>query len=169
MDVVRLHSGRQVAIRPIGPDDGPSLQAAYGRLSDRSRYGRFLALKPHLTSTETQYLVGVDGTDHVALVATPIDDPERILGVARFVRLPDDPGAAEFAIVVGDDHQRDGLATTLMEHLALVARGCGIHRFRATMLAANLAAHRLVHSMPGEVVLEQRDGTIDEIDIELAH
>jgi len=25
MDVVRLHSGTQVAIRPIGPDDGPSL------------------------------------------------------------------------------------------------------------------------------------------------
>jgi protein lysine acetyltransferase len=168
MDVVRLHSGTQVAIRPIGPDDGPSLQAAYGRLSERSRYSRFLALKPYLTSTETQYLVQVDGTDHVALVATPVDDPRRILGVARFVRLSEDPEAAEFAIVVGDEHQRDGLAGALMEHLARAAHGRGIHRFRATMLAANLAAHRLVHAMPGEVVDEQRSGMIDEIDIELA-
>lgn len=167
MDLARLRSGRQVAIRPIRPDDGPRLQVAYRRLSERSKYSRFLALKPHLTTSEARYLVGVDGTDHVALVATPPDDHGQILGVARFVRLPDDPAAAELAIVVGDAHQRDGLATVLMERLAAVAEERGIHRFHATMLAANVAAHRLVRSMAGEVVGERREGTVDEIDINL--
>ncbi len=154
-------------IRPIGPDDGPNLQAAYGRLSERSKYSRFLALKPHLSPSEARYRVSVDGTDHVALVATPPDDPGQILGVARFVRLPDDPGAAEFAIVVGDAHQRDGLGTALMERLAVVAEEQGVHRFRATMLAANVAAHRLVRSMTGEIVGQRREGTVDEINVDL--
>jgi RimJ/RimL family protein N-acetyltransferase len=164
---VRLHSGQEVAIRPIEPQDGPNLQSAYDRLSERSKYGRFLAVKPQLTNNEAQYLTQVDGCDHVALVATAPDDPDEILGVARFVRLPAEPSAAEFAIVVADTHQRVGLAGVLMARLAALAEQRGIHRFHATMLAGNLAAQRLVRSMAGEIVSMQRDGTVDEIDIDL--
>src|SRR6266700_2870429 len=118
MDVVTLHSGRRVGIRPIAPDDGPALRAAYDQLSDETKYKRFLAAKPHLTGSDVRYLTNIDCERHVALVATPAANPGEILGVARFVIIPEDRETAEFAIVVGDPFQADGLGSALMERLA---------------------------------------------------
>src|SRR5512135_2417854 len=128
MDVVKLTSGTDVVIRSIRADDGPSLQAAYTRLSPLSKYRRFLAPKPRLTEAETRYLVRTDGYDHVALVATLPDHPNWIVAVARYVRLPEDPQLAEVAIVVGDEMQNDGLGTTMLSRLALAAAERGITR-----------------------------------------
>ncbi len=168
MDVVRLPSGRQVTIRPIRPDDGARLQAAHERLSPESKYRRFLTPKPHLTDADARYLVQVDGSDHVAFVATPPDDPDWILGVARFIRLPENPRVAEFAIVVGDDFQQEGLATMLLERLKQAAMERGIDRFMATMLANNEAAHRLVHGLAGRVASRRQLGAVNEVEVELA-
>ncbi len=142
MECHTLNDGRQVAIRPIGPDDHERLRASHARLSPESRYRRFLATKPELSSADARYLVEVDGSDHLALVATLPDEPdEPIVAVARYIRLPDDPAAAEYAIVVGDDYQRQGLAGELMTRLAHAAVARGVKRFRATMLADNIAIH----------------------------
>jgi RimJ/RimL family protein N-acetyltransferase len=167
MGFVRLPSGREVIIRPIRPADGDELEAAHDRLSPQTRYRRFHAAKPHLAPSETRYLVSVDGRDHAALVATPAEDPDRIAAVARYVRLREEPDTAEFAIVVGDDHQHDGLGLALMEELTRVATSAGIRRFRATVLAENRPMHRLIRRLPGRVVREEHQGLTDEIEVEL--
>ncbi len=177
MDTVRLDSGREVVIRPIRPEDAAELRAAYARLSPQSKYRRFMSGKPHLSAAETRYLTEIDGSDHCALVAVASQGPPAILAVGRYVRLHDDPEVAEFAIVVGDPFQREGLATVLLEQLAAAARAQGIERFTATMLAENVAAHRLVdrlaaggfapHGDAARVPTARHLGPIDEIDIEL--
>jgi hypothetical protein len=43
VDLYTLSDGRQVGIRPIGPDDHERLRASHARLSPESRYRRFLA------------------------------------------------------------------------------------------------------------------------------
>ncbi len=168
MDAIKLRSGREVAIRPIRPDDGERLKAAYRALSPKSKYQRFLAPKPRLTEMDTQYLVQVDGVDHVALVATSPERPDWIIGVARFVRLPEDPEVAEFAIVIGDPYQREGLGGKLLERLAEEARARGIRRFRATTLAENIPVHRLMQRVPGGLAQERHLGTVDELEVDLA-
>jgi GNAT superfamily N-acetyltransferase len=168
MDEIRLHSGRTITIRPIRDGDGPALEAAHDRLSPQSKYRRFLTAKPHLTKADARYLVQVDGQDHVAMVATPVDDPDRILAVARYVRLPEEPRTAEFAIVVGDAYQHEGMGTKLMERLAQSATERGVTRFRATLLAENRPARRLVHGLPGQVAAERRAGPVHEIEVDLA-
>ncbi|MBV8956114.1 MAG: N-acetyltransferase [Solirubrobacterales bacterium] len=168
MEIVELRSGRMVHIRPIRADDGARLNEAYERLSPESKYRRFLGVKPRLTSSDTRYLVQVDGRDHVALVATPLDDPESIIAVARFIRSEQDSRAAEWAIVVGDPYQQEGLATALLERLARAAAERGITRFKATMLADNGPAHRLVRSLAPGATRERHLGTVDEIEVELA-
>jgi RimJ/RimL family protein N-acetyltransferase len=165
MDTFRLHGGTEVKIRAIGPGDAASLKAAHKRLSPESKYSRFLAPKPNLTSADTRYLVEIDGTNHVALVAVSLENPDLILGVARFVRLPQEPRAAEFAVVVGDPWQRQGLASKLLERLADAAVERGIDRFRATMLADNLAAHRLVERLAGPLAHARHRGPIDELEV----
>lgn len=178
MESIRLRTGMEVWIRPIMPTDAHALKLAYARLSPRSKYQRFLAPKPQLSSSDTRYLTEVDGSDHHALVATLAGDPSWIIGVGRFVRLHDDPKAAEFAVVIGDPFQGEGLATELVERLATTARAGGIERFTATMLADNGPAHRLMHRLATRGLKphsgephhadERHDGPIDELVVDLA-
>ncbi len=167
MDIVRLSSGTEVAIRPIRPDDGPRLRAAYGRLSTEARYRRFLVAKPQLNASEVEYLVNVDGANHIALIATLADRPGSIIGVARCVRLQEDPRAAEFAVVIGDPWQGEGLASQLLARLVRAAAGHGIDRLRATMLADNAPAHRLMRRLGHPQTLHRR-GIINEVEVDLA-
>jgi RimJ/RimL family protein N-acetyltransferase len=165
VEIVTLPNGRQVTIRPIRADDGPRLSLAYDHLSPQTKYRRFLAVKPRLTEGDLRYLTSADGNDHVALLATPADDPKLIIAVARFVRLAEDPGAAELAIVVGDPYQGEGLGTELLGRLADAALARGIERLKATVLAENVPVHRLLRH---GVSHERHLGPIDEVEVELA-
>jgi RimJ/RimL family protein N-acetyltransferase len=142
--VVRLHNGDEVTIRPIRPDDKPLLAAGLAGLSDESAYRRFLAPKKRLTPGELRYLTELDFRDHVAFVAVPADDAQRLVGVARWVRSADDPQTAELAFLVSDRMQGQGLGSALGQELAESARALGVERFVATTLPHNVAAHRLV-------------------------
>ena len=98
-------------IRPIEPGDKERLVNGLRQLSEESIRKRFLAAKPRFTQGELRYLTEVDGVNHIALVAVLEDDPDQLVAVARCVRLPDRPGTAEMAIVVGDPWQGQGLGT----------------------------------------------------------
>ena len=67
----------------------------------------------------------------------PTSRREQGLGVARFVRLHDEPTVAEAAVTVVDDVQRKGLGRLLATTLAEAARERGVHTFRADVLADN--------------------------------
>jgi RimJ/RimL family protein N-acetyltransferase len=157
-----------ILIRPIDAGDSERLRDSHERLSPESRYRRFLAVKPHLTAADVRYLVEIDGSSHVALVATlPEADGAPIVGVARFIRIPEEPEVAEVAIVVDDALQRRGVGTELLGRLAEQAVARGVHRFRATMLADNLAVHRLFESLSDGPVDRRRLGEISEMEFPL--
>jgi GNAT superfamily N-acetyltransferase len=168
MMVAHLHSGREVEIRPIAASDGPALQAAYDRLSDETKYKRFMAVKPHLSGSDVRYLTATDGDRHIAFVATPVGRPDVIVGVVRCVRLVQRPDTAEFAITIGDPYQGDGLGSAMMERLAAEARAHGVTRFIGTMLADNVAAHRLTRRLAGELAHQRHLGPVDELEVDLA-
>src|SRR5689334_1091439 len=120
-------------LRLIEPDDADELRRAFARLSPRSRYQRFLGGMPELTDPMVTYLTQVDGENHVAIVAgTDSHDlkTEVGLGVARFVRLADDPTVAEAAITVVDDVQGKGVGRLLLTALARIALAHGVRVFR---------------------------------------
>jgi RimJ/RimL family protein N-acetyltransferase len=162
---VSLQDGTEVKVRPIRHDDGERLRASHARLSPETRYRRFLGVKPELTAADTRYLVNIDGCDHVALVATLEDE---IIAVARFVRLSDDPRAAEFAIVVGDSHQRQGLATRLLTELTRAALERGISRFVATVLSDNVPVYGLMDKIAAGPLHERPLGAVSEVEFALA-
>jgi RimJ/RimL family protein N-acetyltransferase len=169
VDLYLLHDGTPVEIREIRADDGERLRASHARLSAESRYRRFLGAKPTLTDADARYLVDIDGRAHYALVVTAAVDGHHgeIIAVARFIALPEAPGTAEFAIVVGDAYQRQGLASELMDRLAAAAGQRGIERFRAVMLCDNLAIQRLLMRLSaGEAETHTRDG-MTEMEISL--
>jgi RimJ/RimL family protein N-acetyltransferase len=164
-----LPDGAPVLIRPIRADDKRMLSDGLRRLSRDSAQRRFLTPKRSFSRTELRYLTEVDGRDHVALVAEyPAEPVRRLIAVARFVRLSDDPEAAEVAITVADNWQRRGLGSLLSARLAEEARRLGIRRFTATMAADNVPAHRLMARLTDQ--LEQRHAGfgVDELSLDIA-
>jgi acetyltransferase len=165
---IRLRDGTVVEIRPIRADDKGRLAAGHARLSPESQRRRYLAAKPRLTANDLRYLTEVDGHDHVALIAVLAERPELIVGVGRFVRLAEDPEAAEFAIVVGDEIQGQGLGGLLAELLAERAVAEGVKRFTATTEADNEPAQRLIRRISNHLAYDHRTGSLREVVVDLA-
>ena len=143
-------------IRPIRADDKRMLERGPRAPLRRQRAAALpLARSGSFSGSELRYLTEIDAVDHVALIAEdPADRARGLIAVGRFVRLAEDPEAAEIAIVVADDWQGRGLGSLLGRHLAHAARNRGIRRFTATMAAENRAAHRLMAKLTSH--LEQR-------------
>jgi GNAT superfamily N-acetyltransferase len=160
---VELSDGSRVEIRPLGPDDKAELSAGFERLSELSRYRRFLSPTSHLSSGQLAYLTEIDHHDHEALVA--IEPSSRHgLAIARYVRSAEQSPEAEAAVAVADDWQRRGLGTILLRQLALRARDEGIVCFRALVLKDNEAVRHLLETL-GEV--HEREADEDTIEVAL--
>jgi nucleotide-binding universal stress UspA family protein len=158
---VTLRDGARVLIRPITPDDREALRAGFERLSDESRYRRFMSPIPRLTDGQLDYLTRIDHHDHEALAAVDSTGDGGIVGVARFVRSGE--AEAEPAIVVADDWQGKGLGTALLEALAERSLEEGIERYRALVLAENEEVVRLLGRL-GEV---RRHSAGAELEVEV--
>ncbi len=141
---VLLKDGSTVRLRPIRPDDDEAMIAAFYRLGERTVYLRFHHVVKRMTKDEVQRYTHVDYENTFALVATVGEHPEeQIIAVGQYVRLSD-PTRAEIAFVVEDSHHGHGIATQLLDHLAVVARDKGIHVFEADVLAENRAMMEVI-------------------------
>jgi GNAT superfamily N-acetyltransferase len=155
-----------IEIRPIAPGDKQALLAGFDRLSERSRYRRFLAPQGGLSQTELRYFTEVDHYDHEALVAIEPHTGAGI-GVARFVRSRADPASAELAVAVVDDWQRRGVGSRLTSALAERARAEGITTFTAVLLAENEQMLGLLDDLGRTRVTSRERGTVEvEVDLQ---
>lgn len=127
-----LRGGRRAEIRALAPGDRAGLLAAVGNMSDAARYRRFFAPKRAFSEKEVDYFLNVDFVRHVALVAV-LDGA--IVGGGRYIE--SEPGRAEVAFAVDDDHQGLGIASALMRHLAAIAREAGLRELVAEVLPDN--------------------------------
>ena len=137
---VLLRDGGSVHIRSVTAADGERLLEHFHTLSPRSVYTRFFGPKKDLTPEEVSYYTEMDGVEKVGLVATlGAGEDEEIIGVGRYFRCSKagERHRAEVAFAVSDKHQRRGIATALLEHLARIARGHAITEFVADVLGEN--------------------------------
>lgn len=129
--------GRSFHLRPLTAADAELEAEFVRRLSDESRYMRFLTTLRELSPGKLDELTNVDQQRHLALAATTSEgDRERIAGVARCIADPDGR-SGEFAITVADDWQHSGLAGVLMHALIDAARARGVTRIHGLVLATN--------------------------------
>jgi acetate---CoA ligase (ADP-forming) len=155
-DVVSA-DGRTVRIRPIRAEDDEGVLRLYERLSVESMYLRFFSPVPAPVALRTEHLTQVDQDQHVVIVAELGDE---LVAMARYDRQP--PGdKAEVAFVVDDAHQRRGLGTLLLEHLAAIGRAQGIRRFVATTLPQNRRMLSVFRDAGYEVTSQFEQGAIE--------
>lgn len=159
-----LRDGSEILIRPIEAGDKDALLRGFEALSPESRYRRFLSPMGRLTPRLLRYLTEVDHHHHEALLAeSPEEEP---VGVARYIRLHDDPSKAEVAVTVVDDWQGRGVGTELLRLLAARARAEGIETFTATCLAENRDVIEILKALGVPHVGQPRAGLVD-LEVEL--
>ena len=142
-----LDDGTPLLFRLIQPSDKGLLLEAFQRLSDQSRYLRFFRHLSHLSEQQLRYLTEVDHHNHSAWIAITETVPARGVGVARWIRLPEDETTAEVAVTVVDEFQRRGVGRTLLYLAATTAFDKGVRYFHAWVLAENRATLQMLESL----------------------
>jgi acetyltransferase len=148
---LRLPSGAALELRPIRPEDAEIEAQFVRRLSDASRYSRFMSAVRELTPSMVARFTQIDYDREMALIAVAREDGREVeVGVARYVTNPDGR-SCEFAIAVADEWQRAGLGRRLLAALCDVARRRGITTMLGYVLAANHAMLALCERLGFEV------------------
>jgi GNAT superfamily N-acetyltransferase len=115
-----LRDGSRIVVRPVVPEDRPRFVASWERFGEESRTRRFMGVKKRLSSAELTFFTELDHEDHEAIGALDAKTGDGI-GVARYIRDPDQRDVAEAAVSV-IDWQGRGLGAVLLERLARQAR-----------------------------------------------
>jgi len=158
-DVI-LRDGSTLRLRAPAAEDAGALLEFFANLSEHSRYLRFHGF-PALGPKLVEPVLAPDWEERGALLGS-LDG--RIVAVANWVRLRD-PRAAEIAFAVGDDVQRRGIGTRLLEQLANRAAGAGIEELVAEVLHENDTMLRVLRNAGFAVT---RAGEGGELEIRLA-
>jgi RimJ/RimL family protein N-acetyltransferase len=165
--ILELTNGTKVHVRPIVPEDEPLLHEAVAAMSERSVYFRFFSPLKRMPDALAHRLAVVDYNDRFALVGTTHKPgrQERIVGVARYDRIPN-TDMAETAVAVVDEFQRRGLGSALMTILGKVARDHGIKTFTLIVLPENQQMLGLLRKM-GWIHRAKLSGGVYDISFEL--
>ena len=123
--IVRLRDGRRVTLRVARPEDVSAVQQFVRGLSDRSRRNRFLAPVRELSPDQLDRVMRSRPPGELALVGETTEGAgSRIVAMAQYVTC--EPLEAEFAVVVDDTWQRQGLGNRLLGVLAERASRAGL-------------------------------------------
>ncbi len=160
-----LKDGSVVHIRPIRPDDAPLLLGMWARTSAESRRLRFLG-PFNLDESNVHRFTDLDPSLQYAVVATRGRGAhERMIGVARYERDPDQLDHAEFAALVEDGAQGLGVGTVLVRQVALAAEAAGIRKLAGDILSDNVRMLNLVREL-GLEFTSGHDGGVVRSDLE---
>lgn len=161
---VALRDGREVTLREIVEADAPEIVQAFDRLSDQSRYNRFMQHKKQLDDATLQRGVRPQPGRDFAFVATiPAADGIDIVGAAQYVRAGDGEGkgkTCEFAITVAEDWRGNGLAARLLGSLVRRARRDRYETIEGWVIAENAAMLALARKLGFKVETVPGDATV---------
>ena len=133
---VTLLRGVESSFRVVRPDDAPALQRLHARCSERTIYLRFFGSMKNLSDEQARYFASTDGVDHFGLVALDPQDPIEIIAVVRYARKPGEQ-RAEYAALVEDSWQGQGIGAALTHRLIDEARANGVGSFYAPVKGEN--------------------------------
>jgi acetyltransferase len=136
-----LQSGAEVTLRPIKPEDEPLWMELLAGCSPETIYSRFRYFffwQSHEVATRYCY---IDYDREMAIVVEIVEsNKKRLLGVARLVADPMRE-SGEYAILIKDGWQDQGLGGILTDYCIRIAKDWGIKKITAVTASDN---HRML-------------------------
>jgi acetyltransferase len=152
----------QVTFRPIRPEDEPLMAKFHETLSERTVYMRYLQamnLTYRIGHERLSRLSFIDYDREMALVAlrrNPFEGTPEIMGIGRLAKTHS-TNSAEFAILVSDRFQHQGLGKELLSRLIQIARDEKVECIFGSVLAENREFIRLVERFGFRLLPTERE------------
>jgi acetyltransferase len=144
----QLKDGTSVTLRPIRPEDEPLLVKFHRTLSEESVYFRYfhlMTLSHRIAHERLTRICFVDYDRDMAMVVDRKDETtgqHEVLAAGRLSKLHG-RNEAEFAMLVSDAYQKQGIGTKLLEQLVQAGRDEGLDSITAEILHENRAMQRV--------------------------
>ena len=142
-----MKNGMRIAIRPIRPEDETLMPEFHNAVSERSAYFRYFhifKLSERVAHERLVRMCFLDYDREMALLALSKDGAtSRILAIGRLSKVHGG-GAAELAVLVRDEFQRQGLGAELVRRLVQIARDEHLGSIVAYVLRENIEMQSLM-------------------------
>jgi acetyltransferase len=143
----KLRDGTSLNIRPIRPEDEPLMVKFHGKLSEETVHFRYFGLPKLELRIAHERLTRICFNDYdreIALVGVrraPNTKEDEIIAVGRLMKVHG-MNEGEFAIVISDRFQHQGLGTHLLQLLVGIGRQEGVERIFGQILPENYGMQR---------------------------
>jgi acetyltransferase len=138
MKPIILKDGKKALLRPIKPEDENMWLEMFKTFSEetvRFRFFRIIKDTPHEVRTR---FCNIDYDREIGIVAEMEENgKKRLLGVARLILDPSRVDEAEFALVVTDEWQRQGLGSEFLDYLIEIAKDKNLIKVNGVVLKDN--------------------------------
>jgi acetyltransferase len=155
----KLKNKAPLFIRPIKPEDEPLMVKFHETLSEESVYNRYfsaLKLSQRVAHERMTRICFNDYDREIALVAelkVPKGEEKKILGVGRLSK-QHGRNEAEFAVLISDEWQRQGLGSELLRRMIEIGRNEKLTSLSGVILADNHAMQHICRKVGFKVVHE---------------
>jgi acetyltransferase len=138
---VELKDGSAAIIRPIRPEDEPFMVEFHKTLSEETVHNRYFGMLKLEERIAHERLTRICFNDYAREIALAVerhgkDGVRQIIGIGRLARTLVE-GEAEFALVISDPWQRQGLGSALTEKVIEIAKAEGITKLNAGIMAGS--------------------------------
>ena len=147
-----IRSGVSVTVRPIRPEDEPKVVQFHKELSERSvylRYASLMKLEQRVAHERLARICFIDYDREMALVAETEEGD--IIGIGRLTQ-PPGRNEAEFAMLVIDDYQGEGIGTELLRRLVQIGEDEALDRITADILRQNRAMQHVCEKIGFQII-----------------
>jgi acetyl coenzyme A synthetase (ADP forming)-like protein len=166
----KMKNGEEVTIRPIRSEDEPLIARFHETLSERTVYFRYLSTLKLSTRIAHERLVRICYLDYARQMALVVErnsvetgEPE-IVAVGRLVKdmqaFARGKREAEFALVVSDSLQGQGIGKELLRRLLDVAKREGVDEVFGEISSENMTMQKICRSMGFLIRRDYEDTTV---------
>ena len=163
---IELKNGQKAILRPIRPEDEPIEAAMFNHVSQQSIYFRFFSHSFDVSHDSLVRYTQIDYDREMAIIALVEEDGvQKMAGVVRVISDAWNE-TAEYAILVADPWQDQGLGTALTDFILEITRERGIQKLYAEVLHLNEVMSHVLKKRGFQVVERSPEGI--RLELELA-
>ncbi|MCB0632498.1 MAG: bifunctional acetate--CoA ligase family protein/GNAT family N-acetyltransferase [Saprospiraceae bacterium] len=162
----RMKDGRVAHLRAIRPEDEPVERAMFDVVSEQSLYYRFFSYTFDVSHQSLVRYTQIDYDREMAIIALVEEDgQQKMAGVVRIISDAWNE-TAEYAILVADPWQHQGLGSALTDYILEISRERGIKKLFAEVLNVNDVMSHMLKKRGFEVSKRHPGGMHLELDLQ---
>jgi acetyltransferase len=167
VQTLTLRDGTCVIVRPICPEDRQIEMEFVQKLSEESKYFRFMSALRELNEAMLNRFTQIDYDREMALIAVVCENGlETEIAVARYF-VNTDGASCEFAVAVADAWQHRGVGSILVLSLVEIASARGLRIMEGIVMAGNHNMLGLMDALGFSIRSEPSDASVKHVSKQL--